>query len=114
MAGVVIEVRVKEGQEIKAGDPLLVLSAMKMESVVSSPVSGHVARVVVNPSDSIGQGDRTFSFSLRTLPTPEYVLTRAFLRLLLQSSSRSSTRRWTEPPARPQLRLLQPRSRTLD
>ena len=58
MAGVVIEVRVKEGQEIKAGDPLLVLSAMKMESVVSSPVSGHVARVVVNPSDSIGQGDR--------------------------------------------------------
>lgn len=114
MAGVVIEVRVKEGQEIKAGDPLLVLSAMKMESVVSSPVSGHVARVVVNPSDSIGQGDRMFSFSLRTLPTPEYVLTRAFLRLLLQSSSRSSTRRWTEPPARPQLRLLQPRSRTLD
>lgn len=61
MAGVVIEVRVKEGQEIKAGDPLLVLSAMKMESVVSSPVSGHVARVVVNPSDSIGQGDRAYS-----------------------------------------------------
>ncbi|CED82614.1 pyruvate carboxylase [Phaffia rhodozyma] len=57
MSGVVIEVRVKEGQNIKAGDPLVVLSAMKMESVVSAPVSGRVARVVVQPSDSIAQGD---------------------------------------------------------
>jgi pyruvate carboxylase len=57
MAGVVLEVRVKEGQNVKAGDPLAVLSAMKMESVVSSPVSGRVARILVNPSDSIGQGD---------------------------------------------------------
>jgi pyruvate carboxylase len=28
-----------------------------MESVVSSPVSGHVKRVTVEQSDSIGQGD---------------------------------------------------------
>ncbi|KAK4685694.1 pyruvate carboxylase, partial [Tremellales sp. Uapishka_1] len=57
MAGVVVEVRVKEGQEVKAGDPLCVLSAMKMESMVSSPVSGKVKRVLVNESDSIAQGD---------------------------------------------------------
>ncbi len=76
-AGVVIEVRVKEGQEVKAGDPVCVLSAMKvrlfatiesdtgwlttlnnqMESVVSSPVSGKVKRVLVKESDSIAQGD---------------------------------------------------------
>lgn len=30
MSGVVIEVRVQEGHEVKAGDPLVVLSAMKM------------------------------------------------------------------------------------
>lgn len=114
MAGVVIEVRVKEGQEIKAGDPLLVLSAMKMESVVSSPVSGHVARVVVNPSDSIGQGDRTFFFSLRTLPTPENVLTRAFLRLFCSRRRDQALDARPSPPPRPQPRLLQSRSRTLD
>ena len=57
MAGVVIEVRVKEGQHVNAGDPLVVLSAMKMESVVSSPVSGLIGRVPVNVSDSIAQGD---------------------------------------------------------
>ncbi|KAJ9109170.1 hypothetical protein QFC21_000499 [Naganishia friedmannii] len=57
MAGVVIEVRVSEGSQVKAGDPLCVLSAMKMESVVSSPVSGKVKRVLVKETDSIAQGD---------------------------------------------------------
>jgi len=51
MAGVVVEVRVQEGHEVKAGDPLLVLSAMKMESNVSAPVSGKVKRVCVVQGD---------------------------------------------------------------
>ncbi|CEQ38936.1 SPOSA6832_00411, partial [Sporobolomyces salmonicolor] len=60
MAGVVVEVRVQEGHEVKAGDPLLVLSAMKMESNVSAPVSGKVKRVCVS------QGDRFVLLSLST------------------------------------------------
>ncbi|KAK7056179.1 pyruvate carboxylase [Paramarasmius palmivorus] len=59
MSGVVVEVRVKEGQEIKKGDPVCVLSAMKMESAVTAPVSGHVKRVLVKEGDSINQGDLT-------------------------------------------------------
>ncbi|KAL0579274.1 pyruvate carboxylase [Marasmius crinis-equi] len=59
MSGVVVEVRVKEGMEIKKGDPICVLSAMKMESAVTAPVSGHVKRVVVQEGDSIAQGDLT-------------------------------------------------------
>ncbi|KAH9967329.1 pyruvate carboxylase [Russula dissimulans] len=57
MSGVVVEVRVKEGHEIKRGDPLCILSAMKMESAVTAPVSGHIKRVVVQEGDSIAQGD---------------------------------------------------------
>lgn len=57
MSGVVVEVRVKEGAEIKKGDPMCVMSAMKMESAVTAPVSGHVKRVVVQEGDSINQGD---------------------------------------------------------
>jgi len=57
MSGVVVEVRVKEGQEIKKGDVLVVQSAMKMESAVSAPVSGHIKRVVVHEGDSLNQGD---------------------------------------------------------
>ncbi|RDB20875.1 Pyruvate carboxylase [Hypsizygus marmoreus] len=59
MSGVVVEVRVKDGQEIKKGDPVCVLSAMKMESAVTAPVSGHIKRVVVQEGDSINQGDLT-------------------------------------------------------
>ncbi|CAG8524585.1 7444_t:CDS:10 [Funneliformis caledonium] len=57
MSGVVIEVRAHEGAEIKAGDPICVLSAMKMETVVSSPVSGKVEHVAVKESDSLNAGD---------------------------------------------------------
>ncbi|KAF9648897.1 pyruvate carboxylase [Thelephora ganbajun] len=57
MSGVVVEVRVKEGHEIKKGDPLCVLSAMKMESAVTAPVAGHVKRVLVQEGDSLNQGD---------------------------------------------------------
>jgi pyruvate carboxylase len=57
MSGVVIEVRVKEGQPIKKGDPLCVMSAMKMESSVTAPVSGTVKRVLVAEGDSIAGGD---------------------------------------------------------
>ena len=35
----------------------VVQSAMKMESAVSAPVSGHIKRVLVNEGDSLNQGD---------------------------------------------------------
>jgi len=57
MGGVVVELRVKAGIEVQAGDPLCVLSAMKMETVVTSTVSGKVEKVTVKQSDSISAGD---------------------------------------------------------
>lgn len=57
MAGVVVEVRVQEGTEVKKGDPLVVLSAMKMEMVVSAPNSGKVANVSVKDNDSVDASD---------------------------------------------------------
>ncbi|GMK55876.1 hypothetical protein CspeluHIS016_0209320 [Cutaneotrichosporon spelunceum] len=57
MSGVILEVRVKEGQKVQSGDPIAVISAMKMESVISTPVAGVVKRVVVEANDSLGQGD---------------------------------------------------------
>ena len=57
MAGVVIEVRTKPGYEVKKGDPIAVLSAMKMEMVISSPVSGKVGDVLVKEGDSVDVND---------------------------------------------------------
>lgn len=57
MAGVVVEIRVKPGADVKVGDPLAVLSAMKMETIVSSPASGRVEGVSVQVNDSLNAGD---------------------------------------------------------
>ena len=48
MSAKVLEVRVSEGTEVKTGDPLCLLSAMKMETVVSSPVAGTVSSINVS------------------------------------------------------------------
>jgi pyruvate carboxylase len=57
MAGVVVEVRVSPDHEVKKGDPLMVMSAMKMEMVISSPVSGKVGELLVKPGDSVDGSD---------------------------------------------------------
>lgn len=57
MPGVVVDVRVKKGDALEVGDPTVVLSAMKMETVVAAPISGVVSRVVVDVGDSLSAGE---------------------------------------------------------
>jgi pyruvate carboxylase len=57
MAGVVVEVRAKPGADVKKGDPIAVLSAMKMEMVVSAPHSGKVGELLVKEGDSVAGSD---------------------------------------------------------
>jgi len=57
MSGVVVECRVKEGTNVKKGDPLAVLSAMKMEMVISAPHAGAVADLQVKEGDSVDGSD---------------------------------------------------------
>jgi len=57
MSGVVVEVAVKQGDHIKAGQTIAVMSAMKMEQSVTAPVGGAVKRVVVHSGDSLSSND---------------------------------------------------------
>ncbi|KAK0266568.1 Pyruvate carboxylase [Friedmanniomyces endolithicus] len=57
MSGVVVEVRVKEGTEVSKGDPIAVLSAMKMEMVISAPHSGKIGSLGVKEGDSVDGQD---------------------------------------------------------
>ncbi|KAF2084206.1 pyruvate carboxylase [Saccharata proteae CBS 121410] len=57
MAGVVVEVRVHDGSEVQKGDPIAVLSAMKMEMIISAPHSGKIGSLGVKEGDSVGAQD---------------------------------------------------------
>ncbi|KAF3351548.1 3-methyl-2-oxobutanoate hydroxymethyltransferase [Verticillium dahliae VDG1] len=57
MAGVLVELRVKEGSDVKKGDPIAVLSAMKMEMVISAPHNGQVSSLQVKEGDSVDGSD---------------------------------------------------------
>ncbi len=53
MPGTVVDVVVKVGSKVKAGDAVLVIEAMKMENEVPAPVAGTVKAVNVAKGDSV-------------------------------------------------------------
>jgi len=57
MQGMVVEVRLEEGHEVNKGDPIAILSAMKMEMVISAPHSGKVENLSVKAGDSVDSQD---------------------------------------------------------
>eukprot|EP01062_Namystynia_karyoxenos_P024979 TRINITY_DN19789_c0_g1_i2.p1 TRINITY_DN19789_c0_g1~~TRINITY_DN19789_c0_g1_i2.p1 ORF type:complete len:1227 (+),score=537.64 TRINITY_DN19789_c0_g1_i2:299-3682(+) len=57
MPGEVVAVRVEQGDTVVKGDALVVMSAMKMETVVAAPVSGLLKRVTVVKGESVQGGD---------------------------------------------------------
>ena len=57
MQGTIVKIEVEVGQEVEAGQTLLVLEAMKMENQINSDVSGTVAEIKVSAGDTVGGGD---------------------------------------------------------
>jgi glutaconyl-CoA decarboxylase len=57
MPGLVIAIKTREGDTVTAGQPLLVMEAMKMENAITTPYSGTVAKIYVREGDTIGEGD---------------------------------------------------------
>ena len=53
MPGILLSLAVEVGQRIEAGDPVLVLEAMKMQNTIPSPVSGTVKSLPVAPGTQV-------------------------------------------------------------
>ncbi|MBE7324641.1 biotin/lipoyl-binding protein [Nocardioides sp. Y6] len=57
MPGSVISVAVEEGQQVTAGQTVLVMEAMKMQHTIAAPTDGVVASINVKPGSQVGAGD---------------------------------------------------------
>lgn len=57
MPGLVLSLRVEEGQLVKSGDGLVVLEAMKMENELRAAAAGTVKSVYVARGDAVGKND---------------------------------------------------------
>ena len=57
MPGKIVEVMVEEGSEVKAGEPLIILEAMKMQNEIACPVDGVVKKIAIRKNDSVMKDD---------------------------------------------------------
>lgn len=57
MPGTIIDVKVSVGDTVKAGQPVVVLEAMKMENDIVAPVDGKVTSILVKKGDSVNSND---------------------------------------------------------
>lgn len=62
MPGLVLKVFVTEGMEIKKGDNLFVLEAMKMENIIKAPADVTVKTVKIKPGDKVEKGQVLMMF----------------------------------------------------
>ncbi len=63
MPGVISRVFINQGQEVKAGDVLLSIEAMKMETALHAERDGKIAEVLVRPGDQIDAKDLLISYA---------------------------------------------------
>ncbi len=62
MPGLIISVGVGEGQDVKAGQELCVLEAMKMENVLRAERDGTIAEVTIKPRDTVAADQVLLTF----------------------------------------------------
>jgi biotin carboxyl carrier protein len=57
MPGKIIDILVEEGSEVKEGEPIIILEAMKMQNEIASHVTGVVKSITVKKNDSVMKDD---------------------------------------------------------
>ncbi len=62
MPGLVLELKVNKGDEVKAGYPLLILEAMKMENVIKSDQDGTIKRIEVQEKETVEKNQVLIEF----------------------------------------------------
>jgi len=70
MPGKVLKIMVREGDHVEAGQPLLVIEAMKMETTLSAEAAAIVGRVLVAAGQMVDHGEVLLELSPAASPSP--------------------------------------------
>lgn len=62
MPGLVLDIFIAEGDEVKAGDKLMILEAMKMENVIKSSGEGKVKNILINKGVAVEKNQALIEF----------------------------------------------------
>lgn len=62
MPGLIFDIKVEEGQEVKKGEPVVILEAMKMENIIKSPGDGIVKNIKVKNGESVEKNQVLIQF----------------------------------------------------
>jgi propionyl-CoA carboxylase alpha chain len=63
ISGVIVEIKVKEGDDIKNGQELFILEAMKMENIICAEKDAKVSKVNFGAGDNIAYGDVVIEYA---------------------------------------------------
>jgi biotin carboxyl carrier protein len=63
MPGLVVRILVEEGQAVSAGEPLLILEAMKMENVFKAPADVVIKQIKVNEKQAVEKNTELITFA---------------------------------------------------
>jgi biotin carboxyl carrier protein len=62
MPGMVLHIQVKEGDDVKKGDALLVLEAMKMENVIKAAGDAKIKKIIAKEKTAVEKGQTLIEF----------------------------------------------------
>lgn len=62
MPGLILEINVSEGQDVKEDDALLILEAMKMENVITSPREGTIKSIKIKQGETVDKNSLLIEF----------------------------------------------------
>lgn len=57
LPGTVLNINVQAGEQVKAGDIVMILEAMKLENEIVAPADGKIDRITVDKGTSVSTGD---------------------------------------------------------
>lgn len=62
MPGLILQIEVKPGDEVRKGDSLVIIEAMKMENIIKSPSAGKIKAIFVSAGEAVERKHKLIEF----------------------------------------------------